>query len=214
MRLSGSRSVLVLGLMAGATLGASGCGGGAIPDPQAAVAAYADAAARGDSEALYGMLTERSQQALGREGVRRAVEDARAELADHGAKVAAPGARVQAVARLRFADGEEVVVPLEKGQFRVASADVLPAGARTPSQALEQLRKALARRSYQALLRVMSRETRSAMERDLGAVVEGLTHPEALDVKIVGDQATISLPGGHLVRLRREGSHWAVDDFD
>jgi len=159
-------------------------------------------------------MTERSRRSLGKEGVQRSLDDARAELGEQATRLADRSAKVEQVARVRFGDGEEATLPLEEGGFRIASSDALPAGARTPTQALEQLRRVLARRSYAGLMRVLSRETRDAIERDLRGLVEALNHPEALDVKIQGDNATIQLQGGHSVKLRREGGRWAVEDFD
>jgi len=31
---------------------------------------------------------------------------------------------------------------------------------------------------------------------------------------VTGDAATVSVPGGHSVKLKREGGVWRVDDFD
>jgi hypothetical protein len=191
-----------------------GCGSTALPDPREAARDYARAARAGDVDALHGMMTERSQRALGKDGVRRSVEDARAELDEQARRLAEPTTRVEQAARVRYGDGEEVVLALEDGAFRISSADALPAGARTPNQALEQLRKVLARRSYAGLMRVLSQETRDAIERDLRGLVEALEHPEALDVKVQGDTASVLLDGGHRVRLRREGGRWSVEDFD
>lgn len=190
------------------------CGKAAFPDPQVTVRAYSAAVQAGDADALRSLMTERSQRALGKDGVRRVLDDARPELTEQAARLRGPGARVEQVARLQFADGEEASLLLEDGQFRINSADALPAAARTPTQALEQLRRVLARRSYAGLLRVLSRETRDAIERDLRGLVEGLNHPEALDVKVQGDTAVVHVQGGHSVRLRREGDHWSVEDFD
>ena len=117
-------------------------------------------------------------------------------------------------ARLRYADGEQVELDVEEGRFAIRSASVLPAGARTPAQALSELRAALARRSYAALIRVLSSETRSAMENDLRSLVEGLEQPETLDVKVSGDSAEVEVPGGHSIRLKREAGIWRIEDFD
>ncbi|MCS6900002.1 MAG: hypothetical protein RMJ98_09900 [Myxococcales bacterium] len=191
-----------------------GCGASALPNPREAVQAYARAAQAGDADALHEMLTERSQRALGKDGVHQAVEDARMELGEQGQRLADPSVRVEQTARVRYGDGEEVVLVFENGAFRISSADALPAGAKTPGQALEQLRRVLARRSYAGLMRVLSRETRDAIERDLRGLVEALERPEGLEVKVQGDTALVPLSGGHRVRLRREGGRWAVEDFD
>jgi hypothetical protein len=90
----------------------------------------------------------------------------------------------------------------------------LPAGARTPNEALEQLRRVLARRSYAGLMRVLSPATRSAIESDLRSLVDGLAHPDGLDVQVSGDAASVQIQGGHFVKLRRDSGVWKVEDFD
>jgi hypothetical protein len=195
-------------------LGATGCSQDRVPAPDRALREYAEAARKGDARALHDMMTERSQRSLGREGVERAVRDGKGELASQGDALLSGPHKLEATARVRFDDGEQATLELEDGAFRVSAADALPAAARTPAQALEQLRNVLARRSYAGLMRVLSKETRSAVERDLRSLVEGLERPESLDIKVHGDDATVNVGGGHLVRLHREGSTWQVEDFD
>jgi hypothetical protein len=197
------------------SLSALGCGAASIPDPRRAVAAYADAAARGDADAIYDMMSDKGRRALSREEVRRIVADEKAELQDQGKSVTAPGVVIKSRARVGFADGEDATLVVdEEGAFRIASADALPAGARTPEQALAQLRRVLARRSYAGLMRVLSPSTRSAIESDLRSLVIGLEHPEGLEVNVAGDAATVQIPGGHEVKLRREAGVWHIEDFD
>jgi hypothetical protein len=198
----------------GAVVLASGCARATMPDPKTAVAAYADAAAKGDANAMYGMLSERSRHSMKPEDVRRILADQGTELAEQARALSGSTAIVRASAKLRFADGEDAVLDLERGEFHVSSADGLPAGARTPEQALEQLGRALARRSYAGLMRVLSPSTRSAIESDMRSLVEGLSHAEGLDIQVSGDVASVHIQGGHLVKLRREGGIWKVEDFD
>lgn len=205
-------AVLVLALAA--ALPALGCAA-SLPDPRRAVAEYAEAAARGDADAIYEMMSEKGRRALSKEEVRRIVADEKAELVDQGKAVTAPGVVIKSRARVKFADGEDATLVVdEHGELRIASADALPAGARTPEQALEQLRRVLARRSYAGLMRVLSPSTRSAIEADLRSLVLGLEHPEGLEVNVAGDAATVQIPGGHEVKLRREAGVWHVEDFD
>ena len=196
-------------------LAVSGCFAGRVPDPHDAVADYADAAKRGDADAIYDLLSEKGRRSLSREEVRRIVKDERGELSDAAKALQAPGVVVKARARVRYADGEDTSLELDdQGVFRISGADALPAGARTPEQALEDLRRVLARRSYAGLMRVLSPSTRSAIESDLRSLVIGLEHPEGLEVNVVGDTATVEIPGGHEVKLRREAGVWHVEDFD
>jgi hypothetical protein len=190
------------------------CGAESLPDPKDAVRAYADAAARGDADAIHAMLSEKGKRSLSREVVRRIVGEVKSELADQAKALAAPSVEIKARARVRYPDGEDATLELEGGVFRISAADALPAGARTPAQALDQLRRVLARRSYAGLLRVLSPSTRSAIENDLRSLVEGLGNPEGLEVQVAGDRATVQIPGGHEVKLRREAGVWHVEDFD
>jgi hypothetical protein len=186
----------------------------AMPDPAAALSAYADAAAKGDAKAIHSMLTDEAKRQLSPEEVARLVADERAELSEQAQALRGSGNAVRARARLRYADGEVTTLELERGEFRVAAADALPVGARTPVEALAALRRVLARRSYAGLMRVLSPATRAAIESDLRQLVEGLERPEGLEVHVAGDAATVQIPGGHEVRLRREAGLWRVDDFD
>jgi len=185
-----------------------------IPDPRQTLQRWSDAAARGDADALYDMLDERGRRELSREEVRRMVADQRKELADQARSLQTRDVEIRATAEVRYADGETSVLELQDGQLKIASADALPAGAKTPAQALEQLRRVLARRSYAGLTRVLTQQTRGSLENDLRSLVEGLENPEELDVDQVGETATVRVPGGHLVRLRREAGTWRVEDIN
>jgi hypothetical protein len=194
-------------------IAATGCAP-ALPSPDSTLQAYARATEQGDSAALYTLLTPESQKALGKPGIERALRDGREELAQQGKTLRTGGWSMEAVAHVPYPDGEEATLVLEGGAFRLASADALPAGARTPVDALAAFRRVLARRSYSGLLRLLSRETRAAMERDLSAIVEGLERPDTLEVRTSGDAARVELDGGHSVRLRRENGIWRIEDFD
>jgi len=190
------------------------CAKSSIPDPKDALRAYEEAAERGDSRAIYDMLSERSRKSWRPADVERIVADEKAELATQAKAVSEPGTVVRASARVRYPDGEDATLDLEDNGFRISSADALPAAARTPREALEQLRRALARRSYAALLRVLSPSTRSAIESDLRSLVDGLKDPDGLEVQISGDAASVQIQGGHSVKLRRDAGVWKVEDFD
>jgi hypothetical protein len=198
---------LLLAALAGA------CQGPRVADPGAVVRAYSAAAQAGDSDAIYGLLSQRSRRDLGRAGTRQLVLDARKELQSQGRFLSTPDAKAEAIAVIRYDDGERADLELEGGVFRVSSAAALPASARTPAEALGGLRQALARRSYAALVRLMSAETRSALEANLNGLVEGLEDPETLDVDVQGDAAEVGVPGGHVVKLKREAGAWHIEDF-
>lgn len=194
--------------------GASACARTAVPDPRSAADEYAAAAQRGDADAIYSMMTTAAQRSRSKDDVRRLVEEQRGELAEQAKQVTAKDTRVEATARLRYEDGEEAQLELRDGRFWITSSGALPGGSRTPEQALDQLRRVLARRSYAGLMRVLTPSTRAAIEQDLRTLVTGLERPETLHVQVTGDSAAVTVPGGHTVKLKRDGGVWRVEDFD
>ncbi len=193
---------------------ATGCSTRSMPDPRDAAQEYAEAAARGDADAVYELMTEDAQRTHGRKGTKRLVSENRVELGRRAKALQAEGAKVRAIAVVRYPDGEMASLEVQDGRFFVSSAGALPAGARTPAQALDELRQVLARRSYSGLMRVLTADTRSALDSDLRSLVDGLEEPDTLDVEVKGDTAVVTVPGGHLVRLKREEGVWRVQDFD
>lgn len=195
-------------------LGSAGCAAGSVPDPHAAARAYAQAASRGDGATLYAMMSDDARRARSRDDVVKMVDSERAELADQGRELARDDVRVEATARLRYADGEEAALELRGGQYWITASGALPGGGATPEAALDQFRRVLARRSYAGLMRVLSPATRASIENDLRSLVEGLDRPDTLPVQMNGETAVVSVPGGHQVKLKREGGVWRVDDFE
>jgi hypothetical protein len=178
------------------------------------VASYAQALARGDDDAVWAMMSNQAKTQWGQERVRQRLKADRTELAHQATSFASSGAKADTFAKVALVRGHEAHLTWDGKEFRIASADVLPGGARTPEQALTELRWALQLRSFDALVGLLSPTTRRALEQDLKSLVEGLEAPQALDVKQVGDVATVVVPGGHQVRLHRQGDVWKVDDFD
>ena len=209
--LSAVQPIARLCLLAGL---AAGCAEARLPDPKLVAVRYAEAARAGDSERIYALLSREAQRDYGPRGTQRLVQQARGELSRQGAALLSPASRVQASAEIRFEDGESALFDLEDGAFHLSSLGTVPSRPRSPSEALGDFRRALARRSYPALLGVLSAETREALEGDLKSLVEGLENPDTLDVKVSGDNAVVEVPGGHQVKLRRESGVWHIQDFD
>jgi hypothetical protein len=160
------------------------------------------------------MMSQSAQTGRTRDEVRKIVASEREELAEQASALRSKESRVSATARLRFDDGEEAALELRDGHFWVTSAGAAPGGARSPEQALDQLRRVVARRSYAGLMRVLTPATRAAIEQDLRSLVTGLEKPDTLQIQVTGDSAVVNVPGGHHVRLKRDGGVWRVDDFD
>jgi hypothetical protein len=205
--------LMALLLVSTGSMASVGCAE-AVPDPNVAARAYAEAATTGTGPALYAMMTAESRRERSSADMAKMLADERVELAEQGAALARNDVRVEATARLHYADGEEAALDLREGRYYVTTAGAFPGGGRTPEEALEHLRRVLARRSYAGLMRVLSPTTRAAMENHVRSFVEGLNQPATLPVQVTGEAAVVAIPGGHQVKLKRDNGIWRVDDFD
>jgi hypothetical protein len=197
-----------------ALVSTTGCTRAPIPDPRTATAEYASAVARNDAAAVYSMLTDEAKVAYGMDGTRRLLADAKDEVLRQTKAITSERAQLRAVAEVPYVDGERAVLEVEGGKYRISAAAGLPFGAHTPAAALSELRRALAQRSYAVLMRVLSSDTRGALEGDMRTLVEGLERPDTLEVRVHGENAEVTVPGGHRVILKREAGVWRVHDFD
>jgi hypothetical protein len=195
-------------------VGVLGCTREVMPDPRAAARDWDEALRRDDRKAIYEMLTAASQRAYGSAGVDKLLGENRSEIAAVAQAARSNDARVRATATLGYGDGQVAELVLEDGRFRLLGDEALPLDAKSPADALRQLRTALQRRSYGALLRLLSRETRWMIESELQALVDALEEPGGLQIKVEGRRATASLPGGHTVTLEHEDGVWTIKDFD
>jgi hypothetical protein len=203
------------GIVIAALVACAACGPKArLPDPQTALSDFAAAVQSGDADALHAMMTQASRRSLTRAQIARVLDEQRDELRAYAKRLANHGQLVSSTARLHYPDGEDITLDEKAGRFYVSAAAGLPAAARTPVEALVQLRAVLARRSFAGLMRVLSVDTREAIERDLSSLVEGLREPAALTIDVKGDRASVLVSGGHRVRLQRRDGFWRIEDFD
>jgi hypothetical protein len=210
----GTSPLLAVLVAACAGAGTAACATGRIPDPRASAEAWADAADRGDAAALHGMLTKRSAATISKADVAATVASAKAELKDQ-AKEIREAKDVAAVAILRWDDGTEASLVLEKGEFRVQSAVLMPGGGSRPEETIAGFRDALHRRSYPALLRMLSPSLRAAVEAQLKGLEQGIGDPEKLPIPAdAGDEIEIKLENGHKLRLKRIDKTWYIDNFE
>ena len=195
-----------------------GCEAGvAVPDPKTAAQAWADAAERGDADAMHGMLTKRSQAELSKAEVSRIVKESGGELKDQAVALRKVADRHVTVAMLHYTDGTSVALTLENGVFRVAHAGFVPGGGATPEQAATAFHDVLKRRSYPGILRLLSPTLRAAVEGQLKGLETALDQPGwSVTPSPSGnaDEAEIKLQNGHRIKLKRIDGVWYIDNFE
>ena len=211
-RLRRSGLLALLGVLG--VLPAFGCATTArVPDPRASASAFAKAAQRRDVDAAWALLDPELRARLERADFERQLEDNAPELqalAKDFARVD-PAQRTEAEVELR--DGERELLVLENGQWRIDGGVLDAQALDTPLAAVIELRRALARQSLPALLRVLSAERRAAWLASFGQSMERTADPLDLELDVRGDEAVVHLRGGGEIHLKREAGKWHVYDI-
>jgi hypothetical protein len=190
-----------------------GCATARSATPEAALQAWRAAVTKGDGAGAARLLSSRAKRHYAADEVARAIREPEIRAL---ARDAASARDVAATARIPTDEGEDAVLEWQGGRYAVAAGTGLPGGSPTTDGALLQLRRALSRRSYAQLLLSATTGLRDSLESKWSSLVRGLAQPNALTVRPTkssgGESVDVEVPGGHLVRLKREGGLWRIDD--
>lgn len=191
------------------------CGGAAgVRGPSDTVRAYGDALARGDASRAWSLLGGQAREGRTEPQHAELMAANAAELAEQGQALsrAASGEGLAARARVQLRSGENVVLVLENGAWRIDGGVLDAAALGTPLEAVAALRRALMRRDLGGIERVLSRQTRAEWEDEVRRLVDSTADPEDLAVEIQGNRARVRTTGGGWIELVRESGEWRVVD--
>jgi hypothetical protein len=196
-------------------LGACAGGGGRVEPPGQVLKEYAAAARGGDAARVWSLLDEDTQAEVSAEALGELMQDNRAELGEQAAELERiAGEGIEARANVPLASGESVALVLEDGRW-VVDGGVLDAPAlRTPRDAVLSLRRALRRRSFRGVSRVLAREPRAELESEIDRLLEETADERDLRVEVQGNQARVLTTNGREITLVREAGEWRVLSID
>jgi hypothetical protein len=194
---------------------AAACSGSAparVPDPQLAAERFVRALRDDRPQAAYAMLDPELRALMPPARFELLWRDNRAEMQALAREIEATDSELLALARLPLQNGEQVVLVLEQGRWRIAGGSLAAQSPHTPPDAVASLRRALRRQSLPGLLRVLSRERRAAWLAAFEHSLEQTSDGMDLRVDVQGDEAVVHLSGGGQILLKREAGRWHVWD--
>lgn len=210
-----------------AVLSSLGCGGAQAEDPQSVLRAYARALEETRADDAYKLLSSEARRGISPEAFRRMVienaDDAR-ELGKSLQRTAAPPV---VTATVSGPQGQELVLVMQDGRWRIDAAAIDLYGQDTPRRAVQGFLRALERRRYDVVLKYVPDGHREGLDAKklkdwaegaekqevtafVGAVRQSL--PTA-PIEEAGDRASMTYGGGTLQLVRERGA-WKVEDFD
>jgi hypothetical protein len=207
---------------------ATACAASRPASPEDALSAYASALRAGQAREAYALLSAEAKKDIPYASFQRIVRENRAEAVAIGRALAQPAAPPRVTAVVKAPNGEELLLLLEDGAWRVDGSAIDLYGQGTPETALRSFVRAFRNRRYDVLLRFVpegeregldekklkgsweSEEERAELE-GLVAAVESSLPTSSLEV--TGDRATMAFGTGGTVELVRERGLWKVEDL-
>lgn len=207
---------------------ASGCPGvSAGSTPESTVAAFSTALRRGEVEEAYGLMSESYRRRVGLVEFRRLFRDYPAEVQQTARAMARRSGRAEQEAVVEYGEGETLRLVREHGSWRVATDVVDFYDQSTPRAALRSFVRAMERRRYDVVLRLIPEADREGMsaermreawegegreevERLLSNLRASLDNP----IEEVGDRATMTYGDRFRVQFVREDGVWRIEDPD
>ena len=207
---------------------AAGCGLSTRPqNPEQVVGQYSDALRAGDARRAWSLLSEEARRAMPFELFRAELQRDPAAARRLADAVMRPSGPVTVTAVLVGADGDELHLVFEDGQWRLDADSIDPYPQATPRQALGSFVRAVRRRRFDVLLHLAPEADRKGLDAaklaraiDVDQKAEVMAFVEALEaalptapVEILGNRATMGLGSGSTVQLVLEDGAWKIEDY-
>lgn len=186
-----------------------------VPHPDGTLQRYIEHVEQGELDEAYELLSEAERQRVSLEEFQRAARENPEELASQVRELRRQMADpIPVRAEVRLESGDVATFELYEGRWRIAEGAAGAVSLTSPVQTLRALRRALQRRSYRGVLRVLSREARAQVEDEVVRIIEGIEDEESLTIEITGNRARIVYDDTHFLELQREDGEWMIVDMN
>lgn len=221
-------TVLVVGVMG------LGCSSSVQQGPSAALQSYARAIRERRIEDAYALLSTEARRSISPEAFRRMVLENPADAEELARALARPTTDPILTATITTAQGDELILVFEHGQWKIDGESVDFYGQATPRQAIRSFLRAFERRRFDILMRFVPDAKKIADERfpaldearlreswegpqrdEMERISQGIKAalPQAA-VEETSDRASMSYGSSGTVQLIREHGVWKIEDFD
>lgn len=206
---------------------AIGCAGAQAEDPQSVLRSYARALEEGRSDDAYKLLSSEARRGVTPEAFRKMVAENPDDARELGKSLQRSAAPPVVTATVSGPQGQELVLVMQNGKWRIDAAAIDLYGQDTPRRAIQGFLRALERRRYDVVLKYVPEGHREGLDvKKLKSWAEGAEKQEVssfitavktalptASIEEAGDRASMTYGAGTLQLVRERGS-WKVEDFD
>lgn len=185
-----------------------------VPPPEAALSEYVKAVEQADVSRLRDMMTSEARSEYSAKDIERLLERDSEEFLERAKELSRLTQPESGAATVYLSGGRAAALRLHEGRFWVMSAGLVPEMPRTPEEAAESLRDAVAARDYAKIERTLSEEARRDFVRAFDGLEKSLSQLDTAIVHVRQDEATIEFLDGRVISLKRQGTAWRVETFE
>lgn len=205
----------------------SACATTKAEDPASVLRTYARALEEGRADDAYRLLSDDARRGVSREAFRRIVATSPEEARELGRALSRPTSPALVTAKVTGPNGNELMLVLEDGKWKVDLSAVDLYAQDTPRHAVQGFVRALERHRYDVLMRYvpdahkegldpvkLKASWEGAEKEQMEQVLTALKHalPSA-SIEETGDRATLAYGAGTMLLVREHGA-WKIEDFD
>jgi hypothetical protein len=202
-----------MALALGASLLGVGCCAESLPEPETALRTWA---AQLETEAPPAMelASKAALSRFGRMGVEARLTSERSELVALLRESTAVGATVTLRVHWRLKDGRTLSFSRAgAGSWTLEAPPGLRGAPTTVEDFAREWGALMVQSDFSALTGLLVDKQRDQLEAMRSALAEELKEFSACEVKEQGDTAVISTPRGYVLRLRRQGGVWRLEEL-
>ncbi|MFO0671400.1 MAG: hypothetical protein U0235_17505 [Polyangiaceae bacterium] len=204
-----------------------GCGAAQAESPSSVLSSYARALEEGRADDAYALLSSEARRGVSPEAFRRLVTENPDDARELGKALGRATAAPVVTATVSGPQGQELVLVLQDGRWRVDAAAIDLYGQDTPRRAVQGFLRALERKRYDMVLKYVPDGHKDGLDvKKLKDWAEGAEKQEVTAfiaavrqslptaaIEEAGDRASLTYGGGTLQLVRERGA-WKVEDFD
>ena len=193
----------------------AGCGAAQQSGPQGTLRQYIDAINANQPAAAYALMDEsvRRQMTLS-EFVAR-WKSVQPELREQAAQLRETLAKpIKARAQLTYPTGTRATLLLDDSRWQLDEGIAVTVATATPIDALRAFVRAVEQRSYDAVVKLLAKQVRENIERDIGERLSKLKQSLNQEIEVTGNRARLQYDPRYKIELTNEDGQWKVMDFD
>ena len=192
-----------------------GCGTVKKTGPSDILRQYIGAVRANQPAKAYALLHDSVRRRMTKEEFVSRWKTVRDELGDQAAHLEKRLAKPLDVrAEVQFANGGQAKLRMAADGWRIHGGINVSFSTATPKETLRALLRAVKRRDYHAVMRLMSKSVREGLEKEIDDRVKRLGEGLTKSLIVEGGRATLKLGENFKIELVKEDGRWKVADFD